>query len=160
MKKIILFINCILLSGWLFSQLNAVPPQSVQLRLKDWCWILAKQGINTDTTVFNLQMEVLKKVSDTVKVYGRLAAAEKEVLMPQIPAPVIISIYTSFVKEDYGVVWNMGNTAAERNLIAMRIKAIPNATIQAVVTNIDAARQKDYADDVIRIMAKKPPGQN
>ena len=154
MKKVVSLINCLLLASVIYCQtLDTVPPQSVQLRLKDWTWYLSK-GFSNDSTISKFQFAVMKKITDTINVYGRQTAAEKEFTMPQTPASVIVFIYSKFANEGYFKVFAMGTTAAERNLIAMRIKAISNNTIQSRLTAIDNNKTNEYLDDLRRVWKK------
>lgn len=124
MKKIITILAIILSINSHSQNLDTVNV-SLTLRLQDWSWSLGKYGSGSDS-VSRARVRQLR----TAIIAAAPATMATNVTINNVPGPVVMVIYNTFVYAHFGEIIPMGNNTAERTTIYTNIRAINNSALQ------------------------------
>jgi hypothetical protein len=138
MKKLLAIIT-------LFLSLNASSQNidtvsvSLTLRTQDWAWAIAKYGQGNDSTNRS-RVRAIR----TAMLAANPQTWATNVTINNVPGPIVLWIYRTFVFGSLGEMLAMGNNTAERTTIYTNIRAINNSVLQYHIGTVDATANGQY----------------
>lgn len=138
MRKLLLII-AVLFSVNSYSQNLDTVSVSLTLRAQDWAWSVGKFGSGNDS----LSLARIRAVRNAM-IAANPQNWTTNVTINNVPGPVVLWIYSSFVHAGFGEVLAMGNNTAERTTIYTNIRAINNSVLQYHIGTVDATANTNY----------------
>lgn len=140
MRKILIII-AVLFSVNSYSQNIDTVSVSLTLRAQDWAWAVGKFGQGTDS----LSRARIRAVR-TAMITANPQTWQTNVTINNVPGPVVMWIYNSFMHAGFGEMLAMGSTTAERTTIYNNIRAINNGVLQYHIGTVDASMSTQYSN--------------
>ena len=127
MKKVKAFVIVFLIVMAAQSQYH-----SLQLRAKDWSWLIGKYGISDSADA-----RMLRKIQAVAANTTLTSGWETQITVDSIPQSGVIKMYTTFIYAPLVAIDSMGETAAEKTNIQIKIRALNNTELQHQLRELD-----------------------
>lgn len=138
MRKLLIII-AVLFSINSYSQNIDTVSVSVTLRAQDWAWAVGKYGHGNDS----LSRTRIRAVR-TAMIAANPQNWNTNITINNVPGPIVLFIYQTFMGCGFGEMLAMGSNNAERTTIYTNIRAINNSVLQYHIGTIDAGMAAQF----------------
>lgn len=139
MKKILSTLSALLISAVIYCQNIDTVSVSLTLPAENWAWAIGKYGQGNDS-LSRARIRALR----TAMVAANPATWRTDVTINNVPGPIVLWIYQTFVFGSFGEMLAMGTNNAERLTIYNNIRAINNGVLQYHIVTVDATANSQY----------------